>query len=293
MLARLIGEDIRLMTSGDPCVVKVDRSQLHQVIINLAVNARDAMPHGGVLEIRTSVFPLDDDCARSMGLARGEYAELVVRDTGLGMDEATLSNMFEPFFTTKAQGHGTGLGLSTVYGIVKQSGGHVIATSAPGRGTIFRLYFPITNEPVRRPEITDEAETSHLGYKGSVLLVEDDDAVRTWAEEILRGEGFKVIVARDGEEALDKMGRSSRKVDLLVTDIIMPRLGGATLAEELAERDPNLAVLYISGYPGRNLPRNLDDEPFAYLSKPFTAAQLLEKVQEALDRRVANSETKR
>ena len=284
MLARLIGEHINLTLDGESSVIKADPGQLQQIIVNLAVNARDAMPQGGELAISTSIVELDPSGAASMGLGPGRHAELTVRDTGIGMSKSTMANMFEPFFTTKERGRGTGLGLSTVYGIVRQSGGQILATSTPGEGATFRVYFPLTEEPVGEASAEGKKKVPPSGYEATVLLVEDDEAVRDWIEEVLRSGGYRVLVARDGEEALSTFERSAHTIDLLITDVIMPRMGGLTLSEILSERRKDLPVLFVSGYPDRNLPETEDGESAYYLSKPFTASALLEKMRSVLDR---------
>lgn len=286
MLRRLIGEDIELVTLVDPGVgrVKADAGQLEQVLLNLVVNARDAMPRGGTITIETSRLEIEDDRSRPHHeMQPGVYVVIAVSDTGQGMDRETQARIFEPFFTSKEQGRGTGLGLSTVYGIVKQSGGHVHVYSEPGHGTTFRVYLPGCDEggePSRRrtdpPAQVSGAET--------ILIVEDEDMVRRLASRVLRRQGYAVVEAPNGEEALRVAAAHEGPIDLLLTDVIMPRMGGRELAERLLERHPGIAVVFMSGYTENAIAQHGVLEPgTVLLEKPFTPAALLRTVRSVLD----------
>lgn len=286
MLPRLIGDhihtDARLGTGLG--FVKADASQIEQVIVNLVLNARDAMPTGGHVTIETTNVELNEErlAAEGLGLEPGRYAMLAITDTGVGMDEATRAHAFEPFFTTKAKGKGTGLGLATVYGIIDQSGGAITVDSAPGRGTSIRIYLPTTNaSPV--PERLHAAPHGTEGTE-TLLLVEDNDAIREISAQALRRRGYTVFEARNGEEAIDWTGRSTQRTDMLITDVVMPGMSGPNLAARLMQQNPKLRVLYMSGYT--------DDATEVHgafwggvplLQKPFTPSQLAERVRMALD----------
>jgi len=277
MLRRLIGEDveIRIVLSPEEMCALVDAGQLVQVIMNLSVNARDAMPQGGRLTIETSAARLEDD--------PGTYVCLAITDTGVGMDEATLAHAFEPFFTTKAPGAGTGLGLSTVYGIVKQSNGHVTVTSEPGCGTTFRVYLPRIFEPASAPEKQGAAP---VHGSETVLLVEDEPALRKLAREILRLAGYKVIEAANSGEALLACERSSSEIALMITDLVMPGMSGWDLARRLTTLHPEMKVLYMSGYSHHAaLPEGGIERHDEFIQKPFTPTSLQEKVRRVLDNR--------
>jgi signal transduction histidine kinase len=286
MLPRLIGDhiqtDARLGTGLG--FVKADASQIEQVIVNLVLNARDAMPTGGHVTIETANLALTDDRLEAEGLALepGPYVMLAITDTGIGMDDATRAHAFEPFFTTKGKGKGTGLGLATVYGIIDQSGGGIAMRTAPGRGTSIRIYLPVTTaSPVpERPQIaplaTEGTET--------LLLVEDNDAIREISARALRRRGYSVYEARNAEEAIDWALKATRRADILITDVVMPGLSGPNLAAQLMQQNPKLRVLYMSGYS--------EDATEVHgtfwggvplLQKPFTPSQLAERVRMALD----------
>ncbi len=219
-----------------------------------------------------------------MGLEAGRYCELVVQDTGVGMDEREVENIFEPFFTTKGRGQGTGLGLATVYGIVKQSGGGIQVTSSPGTGTTFRIYLPHTEEEESINLVSTPDEVPDLEARGTILLAEDEDAVRHLAEEILRTQGYRVLSAVDGGDALAQIEHSWSEVDLLITDVVMPVMGGPKLADILVGRRPDLPVLFVSGYSEEGMValRGPHSSGRAYLSKPFTPQDLKTKVRELL-----------
>jgi len=292
MLNRLLGEKIELkITNGrDLWHVKADKSQIGQVIINLAVNARDAMPVGGQLVIRTkNVTERESQRVKGEGMQVGEYVLIEAEDTGTGMSPEVLAKIFEPFFTTKGVGKGTGLGLSTVYGIVKQTGGFIYADSTPGKGTTFRVYLP-RHEPTA--EETAEQATANrkerqrdLTGTGRVLVVEDEDAVRTFAIEALKRQGYEVLSASDGEEALEIMNACDHRVDLVVSDVIMPEMDGPTLMKELRKRSPDLKFIFVSGYPDDAFKHALDPKAdFTFLPKPYSLAQIAAKVKEQMGR---------
>jgi PAS domain S-box-containing protein len=287
MLRRLIREDIELATVLDPALgrVKADPGQIEQVIMNLAVNARDAMPQGGKLTIETMNVYLDEDYARQhVDVQPGPYVMLAVSDTGVGMDEETLSHLFEPFFTTKEKGAGTGLGLATVYGIVKQSGGHIWVYSEPEPGTTFKIYLPRVEEAVELLQPGAALAKLPQGTE-TVLLVEDADMVRELARRVLLQNGYTVLVARHGGEALQVCEQNEGPLHLLVTDVVMPGgMSGRDLAENLAPLHPGMKVLYISGYTDNAIARHGVLEPgIAFLQKPFTPDSLVRKVREVLD----------
>ena len=286
MVWRLIGENIRLVTSYadslDP--IKADPSQLEQVILNLAVNARDAMPNGGTLTIRTLRRDLDENSRSQFpGCKAGNYTSLIVSDTGCGMTPEVQSRIFEPFFTTKEQGKGTGLGLATVYGIVRQFGGHIAVESTVNVGTTFTILFPAvaTTVEVLKPE---NVECRRAGGKETLLLVEDDDNVRKLASQILKRHGYVVLEASNGLEALEIEKKYDGSIDLLVTDVVMPEMGGGLLAEALRSRRPEIKVLYMSGYPKDGLESHSRLQvPGDFLPKPFNGISLPQTVRAVLD----------
>jgi CheY-like chemotaxis protein len=253
-------------------------------VVNLAVNARDAMPSGGRLAIETGSVTVDEETARLHGVSPGRHALLAVTDSGCGMSGETQAHLFEPFFTTKERGKGTGLGLSTVYGIVKQSGGYVRVSSRPGRGTTFRIYLPeAPGEEDRAPAPAADAAQGPARGTETVLLVEDDPLVRRVTGRTLRGAGYVVLEATDGSEAL-RLAAEGPPPDLLVTDLVMPHMGGEALAARFRIEHPEVGVLLISGYTDHGLdPRALGDG-VAFLQKPFPPAALARKVRELLDR---------
>ena len=286
MLGRLIGEDIALLTMPTPGLgrVKADRGQVEQVVMNLAVNARDAMPQGGRLILETANVDLDDEYVRRhVGARPGPHVMLAVADTGAGISHEIQSQIFEPFFTTKEPGKGTGLGLATVYGIVKQSGGYIEVDSEPGRGTTFRIYLPrLDAEPA--PVDRSVGPAAAAGGTETILLVEDEEGVRELARDILRASGYTVLEARNGAEALLLCERHQGPLDMLFTDVVMPRMSGRELAERLAPLRPDLSVLYMSGYTDDAVIRHgVLAAGTAFLQKPFTPAGLVLRVRETLD----------
>jgi two-component system cell cycle sensor histidine kinase/response regulator CckA len=285
MLRRLIGEDIdlRLELGADLGRVNADPGQLEQVLMNLAVNARDAMPKGGTLTLETANVVLDETYAmKRITVKPGPYVLVAVSDNGSGMDEATQSRLFEPFFTTKATGKGTGLGLSTVFGIVKQSGGSLGVYSEPGRGTSVKVYLPRIDQPVSI-EATGTPKTIRPGTE-SILLVEDDDMVRNLVRETLERHGYRIKDAATPADAIRISEAHSGKLHLLITDVIMPQVSGTELALQLKESRPDMKVLYISGYTDNAIVNSgLLQKEVAFLQKPFTPGSLLEKVHEVLE----------
>jgi PAS domain S-box-containing protein len=285
MLRRIIGEDIDLRTTlaSSPATVRADPSQLEQIVMNLTVNARDAMPKGGALRIETATEKLDERyAAEHVGVKPGTYVLLRVTDTGTGMDPATQKRVFEPFFTTKEVGYGTGLGLSTVYGIVQQSGGHIELVSELGKGTSFAIHLPQADEPVSAPQIRRPATRPPAG-SGSVLVVEDDDEVRGVTVRMLRDQGYKVVDTGRAEDARALALENRAGIDVLLVDIVMPQTSGATLAEELTEVVPGLRVLYMSGYAGALVDREIKlTSGSDYIEKPFSPSALGKKIAELL-----------
>jgi len=287
MLERLIGEDVELETVLAPGLrrVEADPGQMEQVIMNLVINARDAMPGGGKLTIETGNTDLDEGYAREHGaeLQPGPYVMFGVSDVGTGMDDKTKSLIFEPFFTTKEEGKGTGLGLSSVYGIVKQSGGYIWVYSEPGEGTTFKIYLPAVEGEAT--EVQKE-QTSHHDLTGAetILIVEDDDALRKLACEILEPQGYTVLEAQNGIEALRVSEAHGDRIHLMIADVVMPKMGGRELAEHLRPLRPEMKVIYMSGYTDNAIVNHgvLNPE-IEFLQKPITSARLKRRVREVLD----------
>lgn len=287
MLKRLIGEDIDLSMKLDSDVgrVSADPGQFAQVLVNLAVNSRDAMPDGGSIVIETKNVELDEGYASNhVAVNPGRYVMIAVSDNGVGMDEQTRNHIFEPFFTTKEVGKGTGLGLSTVYGIVKQSGGNIWVYSEPGRGTTFKIYLPLVTDEATASAAKPMSATFRFGSE-TILLVEDEAVVRNLSREVLESCGYRVIEAVDGIEALKIAENLDHGIDLLMTDVVMPQIGGRELAEKLSERFPKMHVLFTSGYTDSAAIRHgILNEGTNFLPKPFTFNELADIVRELLDR---------
>jgi two-component system cell cycle sensor histidine kinase/response regulator CckA len=287
MLRRLIGEHIavRIKTSVEDCRVRADRTQIEQVVMNLAINARDAMPSGGTLSFEVSRAELDHSYGRHHPGARaGRYVLMAVSDSGSGMSAETKARIFEPFFTTKARGKGTGLGLSTVYGIVKQSSGNIYVYSEPGHGTTFKIYLPLEENQVDGTVDTPAAEV--IVGSETILVVEDDESVRDFIHSVLTGKGFRVLVASQPAIALATAAAEQGPIDLLLSDVVLPEMSGKVLAAKLVQRRPDLRVLYMSGYTDDAIvSQGVLHQGTQFLSKPFAPDTLLRKVREALSTR--------
>jgi two-component system, cell cycle sensor histidine kinase and response regulator CckA len=285
MLRRMVGEDMKIETTLDPelGLVKADPMQIEQIITNLAVNARDAMPQGGTLTIKTGNTDLDEKyTADHAGLRPGRYVKLEITDTGCGMDTTVKEHLFEPFFTTKAIGKGTGLGLAMVFGIVKQSGGYIDVESEPGRGATFRIYLPRIEGIVETDSPHEETAPLPSGTE-TVLLVEDDAMVLSFTRMLLQRGGYRVLEASGGEEAQSVSDRYATAIDLLVTDVVMPGMSGRVVAERLTRSRPAMKVLYLSGYTADDVFRHgVSVEEAAFLAKPFTSEALAYKLREVL-----------
>jgi signal transduction histidine kinase len=285
MLRRLIGEHVDLVVAPAPAlrITKADRGQIEQVIMNLAVNARDAMPEGGKLTIETANVDLDEAYARGhLPVKPGSYVMLAVTDTGVGMDEETTRRIFEPFFTTKEMGKGTGLGLSTVYGIVKQSGGYIWVESSPGRGTAFKIHLPPSLEAAARPPAFKPAADSASGTE-TILVVEDEDGIRELVSKVLGLGGYTVLSAAGGKEAAAAVDRHEGPIHLMLTDMVMPGMSGPELADRLKSKHSSMKVLYMSGYADDAVLRHGELAPgMPFLQKPFTSATLTQKIREVL-----------
>lgn len=285
LLKRLLTEDIELRTSlkrGD-AVVMADRSQMDQILFNLATNARDAMPKGGLLFIETDIVSIDEGFREAHGFGKkGRYVLITVSDTGEGMDQTTLEKIFDPFFTTKEIGKGTGLGLATVYGIVKQHNGYITVCSEPGRGTIFRIYLPAIG--AKAVDEKDRAATSVITGNETILVAEDDEDVRHFMMETLKQHGYKTVEAVDGEDAVEKF-KKHKGIDLIIADSVMPKKNGREVYEEIHNINPSTRVLFISGYTKDIvLDRGIGDGEFDFVAKPLSLDTLLHKVREVLDR---------
>jgi two-component system cell cycle sensor histidine kinase/response regulator CckA len=286
MLRRLIGEDIELAVITHPGLgsVYADPGQIQQIIMNLAVNARDAMPQGGKLTIETAHVNIDAEYVRRHPMVeKGTYIMLAISDNGTGMDAETQTHLFEPFYTTKETGKGTGLGLSTVYGIVKQSNGYVWVYSEPGTGTTFKIYFPRAEGEVAK--LADEGK-SELGLSGveTVLIAEDEPSVRTLTVRILLARGYKILEASNGREALDIAREYDGDIHLVITDVVMPGMGGSELVAQLEMVRPGIKALFVSGYTDNAIVHHgILDSNVAFLQKPFTVESLACKVREVID----------
>ena len=297
LLRRLIGEKVKLdlVHGRDLWPVKVDVSQFEQVVVNLAVNARDAMPDGGKLTVKTANVAADESAQLSYkGLPAADYVRIDISDTGTGIPAEIVDKIFEPFFSTKEVGKGTGLGLSTVYGIVKQTGGFVYVDSTPGEGTTFRIFLPRHRpelEAQPEPQATNGKEAAaappkprpDLTGQGTILLVEDEDGLRSLNARGLRSRGYSVIEASNGIEAMEALDEKDGAVDLVVSDVVMPEMDGPTLLREMRKRNPNLKIIFVSGYAEEAFDKSLpENEQFAFLPKPFALSALVEKVKETM-----------
>ena len=284
LLRPLMGDDVEVVLPARPAapVVEVDPGQLDQIVLNLAVNARDAMPHGGKLVLETAAFECDESFAREHQMTPGPYVMLAVSDNGTGMDEATRSRIFEPFFTTKDTGKGTGLGLATVYGIVKQSGGHVWVYSEPGHGTTFKIYLPSADHKLGTAQ-ESRAEVLPVRREGVTILVAEDDAImRRLTRKMLEEHGYKVLEAEDGVSALKVIGSDDASIDLILTDVVMKGMNGPELVLRLIDSHPKIKVVYMSGYTGELVMHQGLDGSIRLLEKPFTRADLLKTIDAAL-----------
>jgi CheY-like chemotaxis protein len=286
MLRRLIGEHITLVSvpAADLGSVRADPSQIEQVLVNLVVNARDAMPQGGRLTIETANVDLDAAYAQDhLGSAAGAYAMLAVTDSGTGMDATVRAHLFEPFFTTKEVGQGTGLGLATVYGIVRQSGGHISVYTELGQGSSFKVYLPRVDRPAAAPSPAPGRPAAARGSE-TVLVVEDEPAVLSLTCRVLEAEGYTVLCASDGADALRLVERHGGEIHLLLTDVVMPGMSGRELAEQMIVRRAGIRILYMSGYPGDAAVHHGEFvRGSAFLQKPFSPDGLVRKVRETLD----------
>jgi two-component system, cell cycle sensor histidine kinase and response regulator CckA len=286
MLSRLIPESIDFVITTQPGLglIYADPGQMQQILMNFVINARDAMPQGGKLTIETENVNHDEEYALSHPAVKvGSYVMLAISDNGVGMDETTQAHLFEPFFTTKERGRGTGLGLSTVYGIVKQSNGFIWVYSEPGKGTTFKIYFPQAEGEIAK--VTEETK-SEPGLRGfeTVLVAEDEASVRTLTCRILRERGYTILVASNGKEALDIAQKYSGEIHLALTDVVMPEMGGKELVSKLASIRPGIKALYASGYTDNAIVHHgVLDSDVAFLQKPFTVESLARKVREVID----------
>jgi len=286
MLRRIIGEDVELVSFLSEVLgkVKVDPGQIEQVIMNLSVNARDAMPNGGKLTIETANVELDKEYAhKHIAVKPGRYVVLSMSDTGVGMPPEVKERIFEPFFTTKEKGKGTGLGLSTVYGIVKQSGGNIWVYSELGQGTTFKIYLPRVDEPLE--EITDEVIKEILHGNETILVVEDEEVVRKLAVRLLKKQGYKVLDAPDGGKALMLCEEFKEPIHLILTDVVMPGMSGRKLVDRLKEIHPEMKTLFMSGYTDNAILRHgVLEEGVNFIQKPFSVERLARKVRDVLDK---------
>jgi len=285
LLDRLIGEDVVITAHLGPDLgtVMADAGLIEQVILNLSVNARDAMPNGGRLTFETRNVEIGDSIASADHLKPGPYVEFLVKDTGVGMDLQVQTHLFEPFFTTKPPGKGTGLGLSTVYGILKQANGHITFTSQPGSGTTFRILLPRVDSPQAPASRGDDTDAQLRGHE-TVLIVEDDPSVCELISTVLDSHGYKVLTAARPEEAERLCAGTGGSVDLLLSDVVMPETNGVELAKRLSSKNPNMKILFMSGYIGDAVVRlGVQEKDLAFLQKPFVPLTLMKKVREVLD----------
>jgi len=286
LLRPLLGDDVEvlIMPRSTSAVVEADAGQLDQIVVNLAVNARDAMPRGGKFILETGSVRFDEGLAdQQQAMPAGKYVLLAVSDTGSGMDKATVSRIFEPFFTTKEAGKGTGLGLATVYGIVKQSGGHILVYTEPGQGTTFKIYLPSAEHKIA-PTYKLEIESVSPKRQGTrILLVEDDEIMRSLTRKLLEDHGYAVVEADDGKSALEWVQSHSDPIGLLLTDVVMRRMSGPELVERLTASHPKLKVIYMSGYTGELMANREVLKPgVTLLEKPFSRTALLNTIHTKL-----------
>jgi PAS domain S-box-containing protein len=285
MLHRIIGEEIQLRTAllKDLGHIKADPGQIEHTILNLVVNAKDAMPSGGTIEIRTANLQADEETSNlPPGMKRENYVALSVRDTGVGMNPEVQERIFEPFFTTKEKGKGTGLGLSTVYGIIKQSGGEIWVSSEPGKGTIFEIYFPRVDEPLQESP-KGSFQKGLRGGNETILIVEDEDGVRKLTRKILSRQGYKILEASGGGDALLLCEQCNEPIHLLLSDVVMPGINGPELARRIKTLSPDVKVLFMSGYADQAIFQSgILDEKACFIQKPFSARNLVEKIQEVI-----------
>jgi CheY-like chemotaxis protein len=279
----MINIDLRLRK--DLPIILADPTQMNQIVLNLAINARDAMPDGGVLAIETRDITLDEDyCKTHLGAKPGCYVMLSVTDSGHGMEQNVLEHIFEPFYTTKEVGKGTGIGLSMVYGIVKQHEGHIICKSRPGRGTTFEIYFPVVEEEKVEKAPDEVAVSIFPGGDETVLLVDDEEMVIDFGSDCLRQSGYSVLTASNGKEALDVYRKNQAEISLVVLDLIMPEIGGKQCFKELIKINPGVKVLIASGHPsGGTIKDPIDLGTAGFVAKPYDVRELLKKVRELLD----------
>jgi CheY-like chemotaxis protein len=285
MLHRLIGENIKMTTAAQPdlWLISADPGQIHQIVMNLAINARDAMPQGGHFTIETANVDLDKDFGEHLATPPGSYVRLLISDTGTGMDEATRARLFEPFFTTKEKGKGTGLGLSTVYGIVKQNKGFISVSSEQGKGTAFKIYFPCIEGELLKTSPESHLKQDKIGHE-TILIAEDDAGLRMLAGRMLRNSGFTVIEAADGDEALNLAKKYEGEIHLIFTDAIMPGMGTRELVEQMKVIHPAIKSLYTSGYTDAVIvQQGVLDKNVAFLQKPYDAASLMKNIRKVLD----------
>jgi CheY-like chemotaxis protein len=290
MLSRLIGENIRVRLVLDPSIsrVRVDPGQLDQVLMNMAVNARDAMPNGGTLTITTQELELTHDVAARLEAQPGRHVMIAIADTGVGMSPDVMVQIFDPFYTTKGVGNGTGLGLSMVFGIVRQSGGSISVESEPGQGSTFRIFLPVATESATSPDAT--VPTPSLQGSETVLLVEDDTGVRELARRTLAAQGYDVLVAADGRAALAIAATRGNDIALVVTDVVMPDMSGPELVTALQTSWPQLRVIYMSGYTSDTaVLQGVAASEIAFLQKPHTPLRLVHMVRAVLDSTVTVS----
>jgi len=285
LLRRLLGERIRVIvqTAGELWPTLADAAKIESVLVNLAVNARDAMPDGGSITIETANVELDETYARSHAeVVPGPYAMVAVTDTGTGMDAATASHIFEPFFTTKGVGSGTGLGLATVYGTIRQSGGHIWVYSEPGHGTTFKIYLPRTDAPLTSDVAVERAPLEAMTEHPSVLLVEDEQLVRDMIGPALERRGYRVVAVPSAEAAIEVLAQRDADVDVILSDVVMPGMSGPELLEQVWQSRPGLPAVFMSGYTALTLERRPIPEGVTLLEKPFTSERLDEAIRQAL-----------